>query len=276
MDKFQAMAGTAVHWELNNGPFLCKICSKPFTRRTTPLKCSPRHIIRCCDMSAAWLLRTRILGLSRNRHVLYCRKKLGPDEPVLRKSCVACRKAKAKCNSSLPYCRRCAEKTLNCVYEATQSSKGTLNHPNARYLNHDCAPGVELVENGNQHGVFREISSQQKHITLANLEPDLAVWTAKESDKALNGAIHLDIGFIQGVPTSTLIPPSDPEVFFDDLSSSGWSFLGLHPSLAFNGMFHNPNLAFRPIDRYQSAYSSRSSSSLTSPRTPFIPSYVSA
>jgi len=72
-------------------------------------------------------------GLTRNRHQLYCRKKSG--QPAFRKSCAACRKAKVKCNSVLPYCGRCTEKKLICWYEPTEKNKKALVNRNGKLQN---------------------------------------------------------------------------------------------------------------------------------------------
>jgi hypothetical protein len=93
--------------------------------------------------------------------VLYCRKKLGTNHPVLRKSCAACRKAKAKCDSEFPICRRCDEKDVVCVYE--------LSRPSANSAKQASAPGnqtshatsiVDFPTLGNQDEAFWDLTPE--------------------------------------------------------------------------------------------------------------------
>jgi hypothetical protein len=48
------------------------------------------------------------------RHGYYCRSRNGATRTIRSRSCVACAKAKARCNNKLPRCSRCTLKNLNC------------------------------------------------------------------------------------------------------------------------------------------------------------------
>jgi hypothetical protein len=77
------------------------------------------------DLAAAYSLIAQFIilgfqsftGLSRNRHVLYCRQKLLRQYHSRRKSCTHCRRTKTRCSEVTPQCARCKTKRLKCIYD---------------------------------------------------------------------------------------------------------------------------------------------------------------
>jgi hypothetical protein len=57
------------------------------------------------------------IGLSRNRHVLYCRQRQLKQHHSRKKSCTLCRRAKTRCSETVPQCARCKVKGLVCKYD---------------------------------------------------------------------------------------------------------------------------------------------------------------
>ncbi|KAF8861316.1 hypothetical protein BDZ45DRAFT_800042 [Acephala macrosclerotiorum] len=57
-----------------------------------------------------------------SRHVRYCRKKVKDSVSTRQKSCVACIKAKTRCEMTLPSCSRCISKSIQCLYKSSIAS----------------------------------------------------------------------------------------------------------------------------------------------------------
>jgi hypothetical protein len=239
------------------GPFLCQDCSKAFTKRRV------RVLLLSNTVSLA-VCSTVLLGTSRNRHVLYCRKKVMEGLPVLRKSCAACRKAKAKCDSGLPNCSRCGDRGLTCVYELTRKSLTSAQRPAfappdepslhstllANILepdNQNEIPWNANAENGNDAQINLDINTPSLWLVpVPDLTPrnDLALL---ESDSGLvqdleitdTGANIWSNGYsINGSPISWFISDATPSLPFDATFST--------PA---DCMFYTPYLILRPMDR---------------------------
>ena len=225
-----------------------------------------------------------LLGPSRNRHVLYCRKKLGDNLPVLRKSCAACRKAKVKCNSEFPRCRRCIDKDLVCVYELTRRSENLAQQPASPPLNEPTSDGTALVETsklGDQNEVSWDTSPSCNDQTLINsnvdysralvVVPDLLYQHAAFEWEPDAGCVEKLDGTEAGANSNS--NGSGNDFSLDWFSSVPLSILTLESTISTPAdcMFHTPYLVLRPMDfDYASQYTS-----LISPRSPFIHAYLS-
>lgn len=240
-----------------SGPFLCKICSKAFTKRT-----------------------------SRNRHVLYCQKKLGANQPVLRKSCAACRKAKAKCDSGLPICRRCDEKDVVCVYELSRPSANSAKQAASAPDNQTshATPIVEFPASGNQDEVFWDLTPEYTNgVLISSNAHSSTPWTGPVQDFPYQNDLVLnwepDAGFVEDLENSDLGAGqstndlSNTKSAFDFFLSSPPRSLTLDPTFSTppDCMFHTPYLVLRPMDH---DYPPRSST-LVSPRSPFNHAHLS-
>jgi Fungal Zn(2)-Cys(6) binuclear cluster domain len=229
-----------------------------------------------------------IQGPSRNRHVLYCRKKLGDNLPVLRKSCAACRKAKVKCNSEFPRCNRCSEKDLVCMYELTRRS-GSLAQQSAILPPTEPALDEALLVGSSDLRTHTQISwditlEDYSTTEIGSNVDSSGAWPATGLGFSChNSPVHSwepDAGFEGDLVFSDLGTVSWSINSSNNKTSFDWLSLGpppsLLPDLTFSTppdcMFHTPYLVLRPIDRdYQSP-----PSSLMSHRSPFIQSYVSS
>lgn len=215
-----------------------------------------------------------MLGPSRNRHVLYCRKKW-TDIPVLRKSCAACRKAKAKCDSGLPNCSRCDNRGLNCFYELTRKSAASAQQPTFA-LPDEPSPSTLLVDTpelGNQNN-----SPWNAHADNGNdaqiLDMDApSLWLAPVPDLTPQNDLALlesDAAFVEVSDMGVNISPNGYSI---NGSPVNWFIPGPTPSLTLDAtfstpadcMFHTPYLVLRPMERYLPP---------TSPRSPFIHAYL--
>lgn len=214
-------------------------------------------------------------GTSRNRHVLYCRKKSADDSPVLRKSCAACRKAKAKCDSQFPKCGRCDGRRLICIYELTRKSASSAKQatfvPSAEPSS-DGTLSVDIpepdsrnevswnahVDNGNDAHISIDVDSSS--IWLAPV-PDLTL--RSQNDLALWDA---DTEFVEDFEVSHAGAITLPNGYSTNGSSINWFISGLSPSLTYDPtfstpadcMFHTPYLVLRPMDPYLHPISPRS------------------
>lgn len=210
---------------------------------------------------------TVVLGTSRNRHVLYCRKKRVDSLPVLRKSCAACRKAKARCDSELPNCSRCGDRGLTCVYELTRKS-ATAQQP-AFAPPDDPSPDATLLvdipwnahaDNGNEAQISLDMDAPSLWLAaVPGLAPqnDLALWEPGAGDVEVSdmGANISSNGYsINASPINWFIPGPAPTLTLDETFST--------PA---DCMFHTPYLVLRPIDRDLPPASTRS---------PFIHAYL--
>ncbi|KAE9372727.1 hypothetical protein N431DRAFT_483460 [Stipitochalara longipes BDJ] len=243
--------------DTESGPFPCKICSKTFTNRP-----------------------------SRNRHVLYCRKKLGDNLPVLRKSCAACRKAKVKCDSEFPRCRRCTEKDLVCTYELTQRSNSLAQQPastpsNQPKSNHKLL--VEAPQLGHQNEIPWNATLEDHSETLIGSDVHSSgAWPTDVSDFSYQNEFSLDwepnAGFVEDLEVSHFVSSSTSDYYLNGESSFNW-LSGPSPSLTLGStfstpadcMFHTPYLVIRPMDRDYPP----PPSAVISSRSPFIHSHLS-
>jgi hypothetical protein len=225
-----------------------------------------------------------LLGPSRNRHVLYCRKKLKDNLPVLRKACAACRKAKIKCDSQSPRCCCCIEKELVCVYEATRGSKTVAQQPSPPLdeLRFDGTTLVETLKLGDHNEISLNNSSICNSQALLNFNVDHSGAVAMVPDLLYQNAIfdwEPDAAFVEESGGSdagtTLSSNSSGNDFSLDWFPSG-PLLGLTHELVFSMptdcMFHTPYLVLRPIEH---EYLSQSTS-LISHRSPFIHTQLSS
>lgn len=213
--------------------------------------------------------------------MLYCRKKLGDNLPVLKKSCAACRKAKVKCNSDFPSCRRCVEKKLICVYELTRRSGNSAQQP---AFEPSKELRVESTNLGNQNDSPWELTPDEHNGVLTRSDFDSSRdWSAVELDFGCQNELSLDwepdAGCVEGLEYSDFVTSSVSDSSSNDYSSFHWFPLGppLSPTLdpTFSTpqdcMFHTPYLVLRPMDLDHQP----SSTSLISQRSPFIQAYVS-
>ncbi|RDW63289.1 hypothetical protein BP6252_10834 [Coleophoma cylindrospora] len=240
-------------YDPNSGPFLCKICSKAFTKRP-----------------------------SRNRHVLYCRKKLGDNVPVLRKSCAPCRKVKVKCDSESPPCGRCRDKDLACVYELTRRSENVAQQPTLPTLDEPAAGGISLVEIpalGVQNDISWDTSLSCNNPALLNNNVDHSRSLAVVPDLlSQNTAFDWERSawYMEDLENSDVAINLRSDSLDNDLSFD-WVSPGPLPSLILEStfstpadcMFHTPYLVLRPVD-----YDYLSQSGV-SPRSPFTHTQLS-
>lgn len=215
-----------------------------------------------------------MLGPSRNRHVLYCRKKW-TDTPVLRKSCAACRKAKAKCDSGLPNCSRCDNRGLNCFYELTRKSAASAQQP-AFALPDEPSPStllVDIPELGNQNNIpWNAHADNGNDAQILDMDAP-SLWLAPVPDLTPQNDLALlepDAGFAEVSDMGVNISPNGYSI---NGSPINWFIPGPTPSLTLDAtfstpadcMFHTPYLVLRPMERYLPP---------TSPRSPFIHAYL--
>jgi hypothetical protein len=256
------------HIDNDTGPFLCKICSKTFTKRRVDSSCSQTALVICS---------TVVLGTSRNRHVLYCRKKLVDNLPVLRKSCAACRKTKAKCDSALPKCTRCDDKGLTCVYELTRKSAASAQQPAFAPPDEPSSDQgtllADIPEPGNQNDILWNLHGDNGNDAQISLYVDTpSLWLAPVSDLTPQNDLALwepDAGFVEDLEVSEMGASLSSNSYSINGSPINWFISGPTPSLTLDAtfstpvdcMFHTPYLVLRPMDRDLSPIS---------PRSPFI------
>jgi hypothetical protein len=213
--------------------------------------------------------------------VLYCRKKLGTNHPVLRKSCAACRKAKAKCDSEFPICRRCDEKDVVCVYE--------LSRPSANSAKQASAPGnqtshatsiVDFPTLGNQDEAFWDLTPENTTgVLISSNAQSSTPWIADVPDFPYHNDLILnwepDAEFVEDLenPDTVSNNPSNTQSPYGYFFSSPPRSLTLDPTFSTSPdcMFHTPYLVLRPMDYDYPP----SSSTLVSPRSPFVHAYLS-
>jgi len=216
--------------------------------------------------------------------VLYCRKKLGDNLPVLRKSCAACRKAKVKCNSEFPQCRRCMDKNLVCVFELARRSENLAQQPASPPLSDLRSDGTKLAETSNPGGpneiVWKTSSSCNNQALLpSNVDHSRALAVPDLFYQNTGFEWEPDSGFVEELECADVGTNSHSNHPINDYSFEWFSSAPL-PSLTIESkcstpvdcMFHTPYLVLRPMD-YD--YSSQSTS-LISPPSPFIPTHFTA
>lgn len=220
-----------------------------------------------------------MLGTSRNRHVLYCRKKCADSLPVLRKSCAACRKAKAKCDSGLPNCSRCDDRGLNCFYELTRKSATSAQQPTFAPPDEPSRDGtlfVDIPELGSQKIISWNAHADNGNDAQISLDMDApSHWLAPMADLTPQNDLALlepDAGFVEVSDMDINISPNGYSI---NGSPINWCIPGPTPSLTLDAtfstpadcMFHTPYLVLRPMERYPPP---------TSPKSPFIHAYLPA
>jgi len=275
------MLGRQIDTEM--GPFRCQICAKTFTQRQS----SP--YLFCFQFDSPCITSVDcFLGTSRNRHVLYCRKKFGDNIPVLRKSCAACRKAKVKCNSEFPYCLRCTEKNLVCSYELTRRSE-SLAQQSAAPPSNQPRTGDTLLAKAPQlvgpNEIPENITLEMHNESLACSDFQLSTaWPIHVSDISNRNEASFDWepdgGFVEDQEVSHLAANSASGCYSNSEFPFDWLTAGPPPSLTLDSsfstpadcMFHTPYLVIRPIDFHYPTISS----AIIPPRSPFIHTQLSA
>jgi hypothetical protein len=201
--------------------------------------------------------------------------------PVLRKSCAACRKAKAKCDSELPSCSRCDDRRLTCVYELTKKSATSARQPAFAPPDEPGSNGtllVDIPEPGNQNDIHWNARADNDKNAQISLDMDTpSLWLAPVPDLTPQNHLALwepDAEFVEDLGVSDM----DANIPSNDYSINGppinWFISGPIPSLTLDAtfstpadcMFHTPYLVLRPMDY---------DLSLTSPRSPFTHAYLS-
>ncbi|KAH7111801.1 hypothetical protein B0J11DRAFT_512049 [Dendryphion nanum] len=76
----------------------CELCNKPFDKQSTF-----------------------------KRHGYYCRSRKDPYKSVRLHSCVACAKAKARCDNKLPNCTRCGSKNVACQSQTSTTARNQIS-----------------------------------------------------------------------------------------------------------------------------------------------------
>ncbi|KAH8799790.1 hypothetical protein F5884DRAFT_117223 [Xylogone sp. PMI_703] len=123
-------------------------------------------------------------NLSRNRHVLYCRKKHSVEQPSRRRACRLCIHAKTRCDTRSPQCSRCERKQAECVYDGVVPQR----HPRSRAIRKDsetAGPGdydehstpTEIASIGPPSGSLPQDAEQSE---LIDWGPDLLSFTSSE------------------------------------------------------------------------------------------------
>lgn len=224
-----------------------------------------------------------LLGPSRNRHVLYCRRKLGDNLPVVRKSCAGCRKAKVKCNSESPRCCRCVDKGLVCVYELTLRSEHlALQAAPPPLKKPDSADAMLVEELGGQNDISWDASPGCNNQTVLTTNIDHSRALTVVPELLYQNTVfewEPDVGGVEELEGSDI----GVDLYSNSASngfSLDWFSSGPLPSLTLEStvlipadcMFHTPYLVLRPVDfEYPSQ-----STSLLAPRSPFIHSHLSS
>jgi len=213
--------------------------------------------------------------------VLYCRKKLGANHPVFRKSCAACRKAKAKCDSEFPICRRCDEKDVVCVYELSRPNANSAKEASAPdYQTSHATSIVDIPTPGNQDEVFWDLSPENTTgVQISSNAQSSTPWIAAVPDFPYDNDLILnwepDAGFVEDLENPDIVSnnPSNTKSPYGYFLSSPPRSLTLDPTFSTppDCMFHTPYLVLRPMDYDYPP----PSSTLVSPRSPFIHAYLS-
>lgn len=217
--------------------------------------------------------------------MLYCRKKLGANLPVVRKSCAVCRKAKVKCNSEFPRCCRCVDKGLDCVYELTRRSEVLALQPASSLLNEPRSTDAIFLETSKAEGqdvILLDNPPSCNNNASLNLNADQLKSLTDAPELLCQNNIFewsLDAGDIEELENSdvgvnSIINGASNEFLLDFFS------LGHLPGLIFESavsvpadcMFQTPYLVLRHVDfDYPAQFTS-----LLTPRSPFIPSHLSS
>lgn len=273
IDSRTSETSSSRHIDNDTGPFLCKICSKAFVKRMVRLL-----FLRSTIPFA--ICSTVVLGTSRNRHVLYCRKKWVDSPPVFRKSCAACRKAKAKCDSELPNCSRCDNRGLACVYELTRKSAASAQQPAFAPPNEPGSDGtllVDIQEPGNQSDIPWNAHVDNGNDAQISLDMDTpSLWLAPVPDLTPQNDLALwepDTGFVEDVEVPDMCANISSYGYSINESPINWFISSPTPSLTLDAkfstpadcMFHTPYLVLRPMDHDLSP---------ASPRSPFIHAHL--
>lgn len=72
----------------------------------------------------------KIVESTLRRHGYYCRTRKGHSSGVRARSCLACARAKARCDAKLSGCSRCATKGLHCRYPGDKTSVSATQRSN--------------------------------------------------------------------------------------------------------------------------------------------------
>jgi hypothetical protein len=122
------------------------------------------------------------------RHGYYCRTRNGSGPKSRMRSCVACAKAKARCDNTFPTCSRCTAKNLPCHHTGRISSKGVrLGKSGVDQQNVECHQQFCIPS-------FNEAHPPSVHIDSEFLEPltfgfenvgtEELVWDIYDAEKA--------------------------------------------------------------------------------------------
>lgn len=137
------------------------------------------------------------------RHGYYCRTRKGQSRPFRSRSCVACAKAKARCDNNLPSCLRCAAKNIQCRPQTGPVQRRRyLNNAGDERLTASFPACEEQVENTLPRTAQPPVTGSENdplHLQSIHAVEEEFDWGAL--DVEIPGVQHLDVD-------ANLIPPS--------------------------------------------------------------------
>lgn len=85
---------------------------------TLVVYCYPLQSVGVLELNSA----NEVTAVTLKRHGYYCRSRKHGEPAARARACVACAKAKARCDNVPLTCGRCASKRLSCVYRSPQAA----------------------------------------------------------------------------------------------------------------------------------------------------------
>ncbi|KAL3442079.1 hypothetical protein BJX65DRAFT_287536 [Aspergillus insuetus] len=175
--------------QLQAQPILrCELCNKPFDKQST-LK----------------------------RHGYYCRSRR-TGHTVRDRSCIACAKAKARCDSRRPECSRCAGRAVDCCYPAGTDVSVKRGQKMKTPSPTDLGSSVERENRDASQG------------GLVHLDPEPGIETTADANMVVDANSNPGIGFEVG---GEYLPWDDLDIDFTDfLNAPGNMTLGPNMAMA--------------------------------------------
>jgi hypothetical protein len=170
----------------------CELCSKPFNKGMVG-STSCRTILRAYTIVEATL----------KRHRYYCRSRRDTERTARLRSCIACAKAKARCNNVLPNCARCTTKGLHCRFPGSNSAqKGSrkirtddlmsVDQPATKEVCGNSGNETQALNDGAEVALVGDINTCFDLNSTGFEDEEQSIWSLISVEKAMMPTLDFD------------------------------------------------------------------------------------
>jgi hypothetical protein len=144
-----------------------------------------------------------IVEATLKRHRYYCRTRKDTERTARSRSCIACAKAKARCNNALPNCARCTSKSLHCRFPGSSSEqKGSretktdglmsVDQPVTKEVCEDLGSETRALNDGAEVALIGDINTCFDLNITGFEDEEQSIWSLISVEKAMMPTLDFD------------------------------------------------------------------------------------